>query len=159
MKNVLIFGGLAAVILVGGTWWSSSLQEKQLQEAAATGSDIISRNGVHWHPTLEIYVDGEREEVPANIGVGPQYAGLPTYDPGMRMTAMHTHDPDGTIHLEFPALVTSEDIKLGNFFAIWGKDIMDFGSSVTMTVNGTENTELGDYRMQHEDRIVLRYSQ
>ena len=149
VKNIFIIGGLATLLLIGGVWWLNSLQESD--------PNIISTQGVHWHPQIEVYVKGEKQEIPANIGIGPQYASMPTFDVSMRMTAMHTHEPDGTIHLEFPARVTKEDTTLGNFFRIWGKDFMSFGSSVTMTVNGEENTKLENYEMKDGDKIELRY--
>lgn len=149
MKNILIISGIAILLLAGGVWWSKSLQ--------SSDPNIISTQGIHWHPQIEIYIKGQKQEIPANIGIGMQYASTPTFDQGMRMTAMHTHEPDGTIHFEFPARVTREDTKLKNFFAIWGKDIMSFGSSVTMTVNGEETTELGEYEMKDGDKIELRY--
>lgn len=159
MKNKYVYIGLAVLLFGGGVWWSNSLEEKQLkqEESNVDVSEIISRNGVHWHPKLEIYVNDEQQPIPVNIGIGPQYAGVPTYDAGMRMTAMHTHETDGTIHLEFPKLVTTEDIKLRSFFTIWGKNFMEFGSSVTMTVNGVENTELENYQMRDDDVIILKY--
>lgn len=150
MKNILIIGGIAILLLVGGVWWSNSLQ--------SSDPETISTRGVHWHPRIEIYVQGEKQEIPANIGIGIQYASTPTFDQNMRMTAMHTHEPDGTIHLEFPVRVTREDTKLKNFFAIWGKDMMkDFGTLAEMTVNGEENAELGEYEMKDGDKIELRY--
>jgi len=149
MKNILIIGGIVILLLAGGVWWSNSQQ--------SSDPNIISTRGVHWHPQLTIYVNDEKQDIPANIGIGTQYASMPTFDQSMRMTAMHTHEPDGTIHLEFPGRVTREDTTLGNFFMIWGKDMMEFGPSVTMTVNGKENTELGEYLMKDGDKIELRY--
>lgn len=150
MKTILIISVAAALLLMGGVWWSNSLQ--------SSDPDTIAVRGVHWHPHIEIYVKGEKQEIPANIGIGMQYAGTPTFDQNMRMTAMHTHEPDGIIHLEFPARVTREDTKLKNFFAIWGKDMMsDFGMLTKMTVNDKENAELGEYEMKDSDKIELRY--
>lgn len=140
---------VAVALLVGGVWWSNSLQ--------SSNSSTISTRGVHWHPQIEIYVKGKKQEIPANIGIGIQYASTPTFDQSMRMTAMHTHETDGIIHLEFPAHVTLDDTKLTNFFAIWGKDMMSFGSTVIMTVNGKEAAELGEYEMKDGDKIELRY--
>jgi len=103
-------------------------------------------------------VNDEKQDIPADIGIGTQYASMPTFDQSMRMTAMHTHEGDGTIHLEFSGRVTREDTTLGNFFQIWGKDMMsDFGTLTTMTVNGKENTELGEYEMKDGDKIELYY--
>ena len=149
VKNILIIGGLAVLLLIGGVWWSNSLQSND--------PNLISTRGVHWHPQITIYVKGETHEIPANIGIGSQYASLPTFDSRMEMASMHTHEPDGTIHFEFSGIVRREDTKLGTFFRIWGKDFMSFGSSVTMTVNGEENTELENYEMKDGDKIVLRY--
>ena len=149
MKNTLIVSGIVILLLIGGVWWSRSLQ--------SSDPDIISTRGVHWHPQLTIYVNGEKQDIPANIGLGAQYASMPTFDQNMRMTAMHTHESDGTIHLEFPGLVKRNDTTLGNFFRIWGKDFMSFGSSVTMMVNGKANTELDSYEMKDGDKIELRY--
>jgi len=146
-------GGAALLLIGGGAFatlnWPSQPSDPQ--------SEILSRDGLHWHPQIEIYLKGEKQEIPANIGVGTQYASTPTYDSGMSMTAMHTHEPNGIIHFEFPGSVTKEDTKLENFFRIWGKDFMEFGSSVTMTVNGEQNTELENYHMQDGDNIELRY--
>jgi len=151
MKNTFIIGSIAAtLLLVGGVWWLNSLQESD--------PNTISTRGVHWHPQIEIYKKGEKQDIPANIGVGMQYASMPTFDQSMRMTAMHTHEPDGTIHLEFSGRVMREDTTLGNFFVIWGKDMMgEFGTLTKMMVNGEETTEFGAYEMKDGDKIELRY--
>src|SRR3989344_2372403 len=130
MKTILIIGVTVVVLLVGGSLLSHSLQSGD--------PDVISQSGIHWHPQLEIFIRGERIDVPANIGIGPQYAGMPTFDSGMRMTAMHTHEDIPVVHLEFPGLVRNEDIALGNFFRIWGKDMQSFGTNMRMTVHGEE---------------------
>ncbi|TSC71132.1 MAG: hypothetical protein G01um101449_117 [Parcubacteria group bacterium Gr01-1014_49] len=150
MKTILSIGGATMLLLIGGVWWSQSLQ--------TSDPDSISRSGVHWHPTLAIYVKGVPQEIPANIGVGPQYAGAPGYDPQMQMMAVHTHDDMPAIHLEFAGgPVRKEDVTLGQFFKIWGKDMRSFGSTMYMTVNGEENTDYENYVMRDKDKIELRY--
>jgi hypothetical protein len=109
-------------------------------------SEIISRNGIHWHPELSIVVRGVKQEIPANIGFG-----------AVEMP-MHTHDNTGIIHLEFGNLVLKSDITLNNFFKVWGKDLWSFGANVKMTVNGKENTEYENYMMQDNDKIELWYN-
>jgi len=158
MKGFVAAGILAALLLAGGVWWSSS--------SSPRAEDVISTSGLHWHPELEIYIKGEKQEIPRNIGVGPQYANMPTYDASMRMTAIHTHDDLPLIHLEFPGVVHEDDIQLGNFFRIWG---VSFSAAellghkagpegrVTMRVNGIENTEFENYSMRDGDKIELRF--
>jgi|SRR3989344_2356611 len=150
MKSILVIIGIAA-LFGGSIWWSKSLQDKDL--------NIIARNGLHWHPVLEIYVGGEKQVTPSDLGIGIQYASQPTYDPSMKMTAVHTHDDadEGIIHLEFGSIVRKEDTKLSSFFDIWGKDINSFGSNVSMVVNNELNMQLGDYEMKDGDKIELRY--
>ena len=109
--------------------------------------EILSRSGLHWHPELAIFVNGEKQEIPANLGIGAVH------------NPMHTHDSSGVIHLEFQGVVRKDNLKLGRFFEVWGKDFMEFGSSIKMTLNGEENTELENYVMQDKDKIELRFDE
>lgn len=137
MKNAVIISFIAIVALLGATWWSKSLSSKDPL--------VISRNGIHWHPKLEIYVNGVKLDIPENVGL------VGTHSP------MHTHEDLPIIHLEFEGLVREDDVRLSKFFRVWGKDFMSFGSSVKMMVNGQENTELENYLMRDGDRIELYY--
>ncbi len=129
------------IVVVGGLVWLVASQPETLE------SNIVSRNGFHWHPELTIYVKGEKQEFLANIGIGAVHQPI------------HTHDDakDGIVHLEFQGLVQKQDIVLGQFFKSWRKDFNSFGVNVKMTVNGKENTELENYVMQDKDKIELRY--
>lgn len=150
MKNILILGGIALVLLAGGAWLS--------QSPVVDGTTYVSSNGLHTHPTLEIFVRGERVPISGDIGVGAAYAGRPGYGMGgMAMTPIHTHDDIPVIHLEFSGRVTDEDIKLGRFFEVSGKDMRSFGQNMHMTVNGAENIEYENYKMQDKDVIELHY--
>jgi|SRR3989344_6120787 len=137
MKNTLIIIGAAILLLLGGAWWSKSLQSKD--------PNLISAKGIHWHPELVIYVKGEKIEIPQNIGLGAVHQ------------PVHTHEDLPLIHLEFPGMVKKGDITLGQFFKNWGKDIRSFGMNMKMTVNGQENTEYENYEMKDGDKIELRY--
>ena len=86
------------------------------------------------------------------------HAGMPGYDASMQMAAMHTHDASGVIHLEFArGPVRQDDVKLSQFFYMWGKDMRSFGGNMRMMVNGVENTEYENYMMQDGDKIELHY--
>lgn len=153
--GVLIVGGLGALIWYFGSHFS------------APESGIISRKGIHWHPELRIIIKGEAITIPANIGIGMQYAGRPLYDPMMLMTNMHTHDDSGTLHWEvMQGPIKKEDVRLANFFAIWGKKFDENcilescngpEGTMTMLVNGKDNTEFQNYLVNDKDKIEIRY--
>ncbi|HLC89559.1 MAG TPA: hypothetical protein VJG65_01215 [Patescibacteria group bacterium] len=108
-------------------------------------SDIMARQGIHWHPELTIYLKEVEQEIPMNIGIGVVHKPI------------HTHDNTGIIHLEFPSVVRKRDITLDQFFNNWGKNFSDFGVMAKMTVNGKENNELENYVMNNGDKIELWY--
>jgi hypothetical protein len=128
--------------VIGGLlWWAGSF--------GGSDPDVIATRGIHWHPELTIYVDGEKEDIPANIGLAGGHQPI------------HTHVEDvaqGVLHFEFGDIVRTNDTHLGIFFEIWNKDMQTaFGSLEKMTVNGEENTEYENYAVQEEDKIELFY--
>lgn len=129
MKTVLIFG---IIILAIGVWFF-------LSKSSLPESDIISRNGIHWHAHLTIKISGQDQKIPSDIGLGI------THQP------LHTHEEDGVIHMEFAGLVKKDDIKIGRFFQIWGKDF----PRGKMLVNGKESGELENYIMRDKDEIEI----
>ncbi|TAL49222.1 hypothetical protein EPN83_01640 [Patescibacteria group bacterium] len=137
MKKGLILIVVVILLLAGGVFWSRSLQKND--------PGVIARGGIHWHPGLKILVKGEKVEIPENTGLGAVHSPI------------HTHDDLPLIHLEFDGLVRQDDIKLGQFFKVWGKDIHSFGENVKMTVNGKENSEYENYVMHDGDKIELHY--
>lgn len=154
MGNKVIIGAVA--LCTGLIAWAKigSDDSPEHNTAATADSELISSNGIHWHPKLSISVRGEPVEIPANIGL------VGGHNP------MHTHETDGTIHLEFGSVVREDDIRLGRFFELWGKTFNEHqlfsyknteSERVRMYVNGTENTKYGDYILQHEDEIEIRY--
>ena len=147
-RNKAIFWILLIVVgiaFVSGVIWLIASGPKTPE------SDIISRNGFHWHPKLTVYVKGVKQEIPANIGL---LTGMnAVHQP------IHTHDDSdqGIVHMELQGLVRKQDTTLGQFFKNWGKDMRSFGSAMRMTVNGVENREYEEYVMGDGDRIELRY--
>ncbi len=113
----------------------------------------IPKNGLHWHPHLEIIIDGKNIEIPGGLGLGS------VHDP------VHTHDNTGEIHLEFAKPIASKMV-LGYFFKLWGKRfdkecIFDYCTdkgTLKMSVNGNENYDFEDYLMRDGDQIVIEYT-
>ena len=159
-----IIGGitlLSIAILVGGVLLLSDCSNSSSSDKSAntsvTESEIVARNGMHWHPRLSIYIKGEKQPFTNGIGLN-----------GAVHNPIHTHEDANKdiIHMEFGGIVTKEDTKLGNFFKIWGKEfnstqIFDRRNgeegTVKMTVNGKENTEFENYKMRDGDQIEIKY--
>jgi hypothetical protein len=89
--------------------WSANQSKLQLR-LRAIGLDPLTAEGqvVHIHQHLDVFVDGDPVEVPANLGIDAQ---------GAFIAALHTHDTTGIMHVESP---TASTFSLGQFFAVWG---------------------------------------
>lgn len=145
-KVVLIV--ILVAIPIGGLVWYVSTQPP-LPE-----SDVISRAGIHWHTVLAISIHGQKQEIPANIGIGAVHQPI------------HTHDASGEIHMEMQGLITKQDTVLGEFFRIWGKQfnsdcILDScngpDGAVKLFVNGNESPEFENYQIKDKDKIEIKY--
>lgn len=150
--GICVGGHILMIYLIKKHGGSNVANSEKIEEA-----DIISRNGLHWHPSLAIYVKGEKQEIP--------HMGLSNANPGivhkMMMIVKHAKhggtNEEGIIHLKFQGIVLKSDIALGQLFKKWGKDIHSFGTNLKLTVNGQENTEYENYVMHDKDKIELRY--
>lgn len=162
MKRLLLATVLLAAVasLVG-------LSVMSQNSGQADESGVVSEGGIHWHPLLTILIKGQQQVIPANIGVGSQYANNRFYDTMMSMTNIHTHDANGTLHWEVMAgPVMKSDVMLGDFFEIWGQpfsstQILDSKNgpdgTVTMMVNGQPNADYQNYQVKDGDKIEIRY--
>lgn len=149
-----VIGGiiLATFIILAGSIFFLSKDE----DVNAPEDQIVTRSGLHWHPKLSIYIKGKKQEIPANVGIGAIHQPIHT----------HEDNKEGIIHMEMEGTVTKEQTKLGNFFRIWGKQfnsncIFDKCNGkegkVRITVNGEENKDFENYKMQDGDNIEIRY--
>lgn len=146
LKTGAIFvGGLSAM---GGIAWYIATWPRILE------AEVVSRLGLHRHVDLRITIKGKQQDIPANLGIGV------THNP------IHTHERDGIVHLEFQGFVTTDDLRLREFFKVWGKRfngncIFNYcngpGGNVTMLVNGVENRDFENYVMKDKDMIEIRY--
>lgn len=117
--------------------------------------NVVSENGLHYHPQLTIYINGEKITIPTNIGLSEAKHQSP-----------HTHDEKGELHWENEGKVTKDDLRLGKLFENWSKkfnstQLLDktdpSGSKITMTVNGQPNTEFGDHLVADKEQIEIKY--
>ncbi len=105
--------------------------------------------------------------IPANLGIGDQYANSPYYEPRFAATTMHTHTADGKVSWETLGRPPKrEELYLGALFEVWGKPfsrecVLDAcnggGKSVRMLVNGQANSQFEKYVVADQDTIVVRY--
>ncbi len=123
--------------------------------AASAGLDLGPMGTAeHYHPHLRIVIDGAEVPVPPNIGVDPATGA---------MSALHTHEGDGTIHIEADSV--GEVFTLGQLFTQWGVALTPQqiggvrakpGQQVQVTSNGTQFTgDPADLRLEPEQKIVL----
>jgi hypothetical protein len=117
-------------------------------------TEFESTIGLHYHPHITITVNGENVPVPKNIGISTVH------------NPIHTHEDDNIIHLEFEGAVKKSDIVLGKFFDIWGQEWtatsfmgypIDATHTLTMNVDGVENTEYRNLLMKDKQEIELIY--
>lgn len=109
----------------------------------------------HYHPKLRIIIDGEDVPIPANIGVDPTTGA---------MSAVHTHETDGTIHIE--AETVGETFTLGQLFTEWGVTLTptqiggakaNAGQQLIVTSNGAPvSGDPQDLRLEPDQVVVLR---
>lgn len=122
---------------------------------AAAGLDLGPMGTAeHYHPNLRVLINGTEVPVPPNIGVDPTTGA---------MSAVHTHEGDGTIHIE--AHTVGEVFTLGQVFIQWGVELTSTqiggvkapaGQAVTLTSNGKPVTgDPMDLRLEPKQQIVL----
>ena len=111
----------------------------------------------HYHPILNIIIDGNIVEIPANVGIEDSYC-----PNGMR--GIHTHDSTGKLHVEIPD--SDYNATVGAFFEIWGMEfdenhilnkVANEENEVVMFVNGIQNDDYENYVMEDGDQIEIRY--
>ena len=94
------------------------------------------KSDYHYHLQLNITINGERIEIPTNIGFEKD-----ENDETLFLHPIHTYDNSGRVHVETTKNTTA---KLGFFFEIWGEDFsserilghsVDESHSLEMTVN------------------------
>jgi hypothetical protein len=126
-----------------------------LAHAKAAGLDLGPMGTAeHYHPSLRIIIDGEEVSVSPNIGVDPATGA---------MSALHTHDGDGTIHIEADSV--GEQFTLGQLFTQWGVALSpeqiggveaEPGSKVDVTSNGAKfDGDPADLSLEPDQEIVL----
>jgi sulfur carrier protein ThiS len=147
------------LVISGLLLWSRALKnktEKSLEDM--TSREVALRMTMdmatefHIHPEIEVIINGEKQDIPPNIGVKQN-----------GMTALHTHEGGGVIHVESPI---QKDFTVGDFFAVWGKiftkdqiinSVVDESHQIIVTVNGSTVDTFENTVMNDNDKIIISY--
>jgi hypothetical protein len=125
----------------------------QGEPVAGIRCDKMEGTAYHIHSHLTINDHGRALQIPDSVG-------RPIF--GQCFYWLHTHTPDGIIHIESPVVRT---FTLGQFFAVWGEPLsrtrasdakLRAGDKMTVWVNGSRFS--GDPRTiplaQHTDITI-----
>lgn len=105
----------------------------------------------HYHADLEIKINGQNYEIPADVGISPGV-----------MKPVHTHDTTGELHIEG---VCIRDYTLEDFFRVWGQtfssecifnNCADSGE-LRMYANGQESNEFEKHVLKDGEQILIEY--
>ncbi len=128
-------GGGVVVLVVLGIVAVANQTQRASAAPTVDGIQCVATEGAvtHIHQHLTIDDAGKRVPVPQGIGIN---------DTTGCLFALHTHSPDGIIHVESP---TTAQNTLGQFFDIWGQPFSrtqvasataGHGQSVRAYING-----------------------
>jgi len=173
MSDAVNRGTTALVVLLLGGVLAGCGEEQNIADQPAAGSPWAAPSNVseraasagldlgpmgmaeHYHPHLRVIIDGADVPVPPNIGVDAASGA---------MSAVHTHEADGTIHIE--ASTVGEEFTLGQLFTQWGVDLTPTqiggirataGDTVAVTSNGVKvKGDPNDLRLEPDQKIVVR---
>lgn len=151
---------IVVIVFIGGMiyWSNTSRQKVQVELENMSSREIALRRTTdmateyHIHPELSIIIDDVPVVIPQNLGVD-----------ATGMTAIHTHDEKGVIHVESPV---KKDFTLGDFFAVWNKDFsssklinmsVDKDSEIVVTVNGEQVYTYENTILRDKDKIMVSY--
>ena len=127
-----IYFAFIVVLILLGVWLIVSKRSK-----------VIFEQTIHWHAKLIIIEGGVAVSILPSVGL----LGDMTHP-----SSLHTHEADNVVHMEIQGPVQAEQVTLGTFFDVWGKDKAKI---VQMSVNGKPSNDGYDYVMRDRDEIKL----
>ncbi|HZO94276.1 MAG TPA: hypothetical protein VFB22_10975 [Candidatus Baltobacteraceae bacterium] len=109
MRPLALVAAACAAMLLGGRAATAAIPTGQTIDGIRC--DQMEGSVLHIHQHLAVLDHGKPVGVPEDVG-RPLIAGCFYW--------LHTHTPDGIIHVESPSFRT---FTLGNFFDIWGQPL------------------------------------
>ena len=121
-------GPAASLALLAGLLASSPAAAQWLvptgQPVAGISCDAMEGQRLHIHQHLVILDHGKNVDIPPDVG---QPAGRRC------IYWLHTHTPDGFIHVEAPL---DRTFTLGDFFTVWGQPLSRSGAATAQLAKG-----------------------
>lgn len=114
-------------------------------QAKAAGLPMLGQEGqvLHIHSHLDVFVNGTRVTVPADIGIDI---------PRQQISPLHTHDTSGVVHIESPV---KKDFTLGEFMTEWNVPITKDSLGTLKTGGGKELHVYVNGKQQSGDPAAL----
>jgi len=140
---------LGSVILLNSTSKTKPKTNKKLIMSCTSDAETQ----YHIHPHLQIIINGQTQEIPADIGIENNC-----------LHPIHTHDNSGTIHIESPE---KRDFTLGDFFTVWNRvfnkdQILDYKRegthTIKVTVDGQDSQDFEKFILKDNQQIVITAS-
>lgn len=156
MKGTFITLLLMAMLGVGLLGYSNYRSQNTAPDTSGKlpclNPNLPVPENLHWHPELEIIIDGKEVEIPAGVGIE-----------GDCHRPLHTHETDNVIHVE-PNF--AQDFYLKDFFVIWERPFsstqildksVDSTHDILMTVNGIVSREYENHLLENNQQIKIEY--
>jgi hypothetical protein len=110
---------LGSIVLLSLLYYHQGHKDRSAIFRECTGH---AKGNVHYHATLTIYQDGEKLELPENIGLS-----------GSCIHPLHTHDSTGLIHIDY---TDKTKFTLGDLFDVQGIIFNDSQFGAVKTYDG-----------------------
>lgn len=154
-KYMMIIIPIILAVAAAGASGAVLYQPAPVMAISGVECHRAEQNNYHVHSHIDIFVDGQKKEVPTNIGI--------LTSPSCFFW-LHTHSSDGIIHVEAPQ---TREFTLGQFLDIWnqtrdsnGLFSSVSGKNVTAYVNGDQFQEnYRDIQLESRKQIVIAYGE
>jgi len=152
---MMIIMPIVIAVVAAGTAGAVLYQPAQVMAISGVECHRAEQTNYHVHSHIDVFVDGQKKEVPTNIGI--------LSSPSCFFW-LHTHSSDGVIHVEAPQTM---EFTLGQFLDIWNqtRDSSGLfnsvsGKNVTAYVNGDQfQGNYRDIQLESRKQIVLAYGE
>lgn len=146
-KGITIIGIVAIGLMVWGSTLTPTLKPWSDTTSVGCLPNGHQNLALHIHPRLSIVVDGEKEAVPANIGIRENC-----------MAEVHTHDTTGELHIETVTVERGDLFTLQDFFDVWEMELEREGYVVQVFHNGREQEMLSDVPLRDGENLEIVYT-